>query len=60
MNSFLEGIAIISEKNQLNRHYFQENRRSLAAYQQILKQISHIYQAESRGSNDFVEGAKEK
>ena len=39
---------------------YQKNRRSLAAYQQILKQISHIYQAESRGSNDFVEGAKEK
>lgn len=39
---------------------YQKNRRSLAAYQQILKQISHIYQVESRGSNDFVEGAKEK
>ena len=39
---------------------YQKNRRSLAAYQQILKQISHIYQVGSRGSNDFVEGAKEK
>ena len=39
---------------------YQKNRRSLAAYQQILKQISHIYQVESKGSNDFVEGAKEK
>lgn len=40
---------------------YQKNRRSLAAYNQILKQISHIYQMESKsGSSDFVEGAKEK
>lgn len=40
---------------------YQKNRRSLAAYNQILKQISHIYQMESKsGSGDFVEGAKEK
>lgn len=40
---------------------YQKNRRSLAAYNQILKQISHIYQTESKsGSSDFVEGAKEK
>lgn len=40
---------------------YQKNRKSLAGYQQILKQISHIYQAESKsGSSDFVGGAKEK
>lgn len=40
---------------------YQKNRRSLAAYNQILKQISHIYQMESKsGSSDFAEGAKEK
>lgn len=40
---------------------YQKNRRRLAVYQQILKQISHIYQAESKGGgSDFVGGAKEK
>lgn len=39
---------------------YQKNRRRLATYQQILKQISHIYQVESKGSSDFVGGAKEK
>lgn len=40
---------------------YQKNRKSLAVYHQILKQISHIYQTESKGSsNDFVGGAKEK
>lgn len=39
---------------------YQKNRRRLAAYQQILKQISHIYQVEARGGSDFVGGAKEK
>ena len=40
---------------------YQKNRRSLAAYNQILKQISHIYQTESKsGGSDFVGGAKEK
>ena len=40
---------------------YQKNRKSLAGYHQILKQISHIYQTESkpRGS-DFAGGAKEK
>lgn len=40
---------------------YQKNRKSLAAYNQILKQISHIYDTESKsGSSDFVGGAKEK
>ena len=40
---------------------YQKNRKSLATYNQILKQISHIYQTESKsGSSDFVGGAKEK
>jgi len=40
---------------------YQKNRRSLAAYNQILKQISHIYQTESKpGGSDFAGGAKEK
>ena len=38
-----------------------ENRKMLAAYQQLLKQISHIYQMESKsGGSDFAGGAKEK
>lgn len=40
---------------------YRKNRKSLAEYNQILKQISHIYQTESKsGSSDFVGGAKEK
>lgn len=39
---------------------YQKNRKSLAAYSQILKQISHSYQMESKGSSDFAGGAKEK
>ena len=40
---------------------YRKNRKSLAEYNQILKQISRIYQTESKsGSSDFVGGAKEK
>jgi len=40
---------------------YQKNRKSLAVYHQILKQISHSYQMESKGSSsDFAGGAKEK
>ena len=51
MNSFLEGIAIISEKNQLNRHYFQENRRSLAEHQ-AMRELSETW---LKRPKDFVE-----
>ena len=40
---------------------YQQNRRRLAAYNHILKQLSHIYQTESRsgGSGLTSEGAEE-
>ena len=41
---------------------YQKNKKSLAAYNHILKQLSHIYQAESRGAgSEFTsEGAEEE
>ncbi len=39
---------------------YQKNRKSLAVYHQILRQISRSYQMESKGSSDFAGGAKEK
>ena len=39
---------------------YQENRKKLAAYNNILKRISGIYESETSGSTSMAEGAKEE
>ena len=59
---YLGLLAVYQVINYVIYHIrYQKNRKMLAAYQQLLKQISHIYQMESKsGGSDFVGGAKEK
>ena len=59
---YLGLLAVYQVINYVIYHIrYQKNRKMLAAYQQLLKQISHIYQMESKsGGSDFAGGAKEK
>lgn len=56
----LLGVFLVIHYAVYHRRY-QQNRKSLAVYHRILRQISHIYQTESRnGSNELTdEGVRE-